>query len=178
MIYWPMPSLPQGSTVAFSYCENEVQRNWKPNVLILSDVWELHKLIETEIWKGRGPRIGKVWGVCKNLTFLQLKKYNLTKPIESEIIWTLSVNEYFMKNVSGGPQSDKHDPLQSKLNKVEQLTGFSDPVYAEAYVNVNQYDIVLDVLVVNQTGDTLQVSQYIWKITLCYIYTGFNSTMF
>ena len=37
-----------------------------------------------------------------------------------------------------------------------QLTGFSDPVYAEAYVNVNQYDIVLDVLIVNQTSDTLQ----------------------
>ncbi len=37
-----------------------------------------------------------------------------------------------------------------------QLTGFSDPVYAEAYVNVNQYDIVLDVLIVNQTHDTLQ----------------------
>ena len=37
-----------------------------------------------------------------------------------------------------------------------QLTGFSDPVYAEAYVNVNQFDIVLDVLVVNQTADTLQ----------------------
>ena len=37
-----------------------------------------------------------------------------------------------------------------------QLTGFSDPVYAEAYVNVNQYDIVLDLLVVNQTSDTLQ----------------------
>jgi coatomer subunit beta len=46
--------------------------------------------------------------------------------------------------------------LSSKLNKVTQLTGFSDPVYAEAYVHVNQYDIVLDVLVVNQTGDTLQ----------------------
>lgn len=29
-------------------------------------------------------------------------------------------------------------------------------MYAEAYVNVNQYDIVLDVLVVNQTPDTLQ----------------------
>lgn len=36
------------------------------------------------------------------------------------------------------------------------MTGFSDPVYAEAYVNVNQFDIVLDVLVVNQTSDTLQ----------------------
>ncbi len=39
---------------------------------------------------------------------------------------------------------------------MSQLTGFSDPVYAEAYVHVNQYDIVLDVLVVNQTNDTLQ----------------------
>ncbi|CAH8518867.1 unnamed protein product [Heterobilharzia americana] len=44
----------------------------------------------------------------------------------------------------------------SKLNKVHQLTGFSDPVYAEAYVHVNQFDILLDVLVVNQTRDTLQ----------------------
>lgn len=49
------------------------------------------------------------------------------------------------------------DPItSSKLNKVTQLTGFSDTVYAEAYVNVNQYDIVLDVLIVNQTADTLQ----------------------
>lgn len=44
----------------------------------------------------------------------------------------------------------------NKLNKVTQLTGFSDPVYSEAYVHVNQYDIVLDVLIVNQTNDTLQ----------------------
>uniref|UniRef100_A0A1A9WVA6 Coatomer subunit beta n=1 Tax=Glossina brevipalpis TaxID=37001 RepID=A0A1A9WVA6_9MUSC len=51
--------------------------------------------------------------------------------------------------------SDVASP-NNKLNKVTQLTGFSDPVYAEAYVNVNQYDIVLDVLIVNQTNDTLQ----------------------
>jgi len=44
----------------------------------------------------------------------------------------------------------------SKLSRVVQLTGFSDPVYAEAYVNVHQYDILLDVLIVNQTPDTLQ----------------------
>uniref|UniRef100_A0A1W7RAR9 Coatomer subunit beta n=1 Tax=Hadrurus spadix TaxID=141984 RepID=A0A1W7RAR9_9SCOR len=48
------------------------------------------------------------------------------------------------------------DLSSSKLSKVTQLTGFSDPVYAEAYVHVNQYDIVLDVLIVNQTADTLQ----------------------
>ncbi|KAI9734894.1 MAG: coatomer subunit beta [Cirrosporium novae-zelandiae] len=44
----------------------------------------------------------------------------------------------------------------SKLSKVVQLTGFSDPVYAEAYVKVHQFDIVLDVLLVNQTTETLQ----------------------
>lgn len=44
----------------------------------------------------------------------------------------------------------------SKLSKVVQLTGFSDPIYAEAYVTVHRYDIVLDVSVVNRTGDTMQ----------------------
>jgi len=57
----------------------------------------------------------------------------------------------------GNPVAKKEEEaISSKLNKVAQLTGFSDPVYAEAYVNVNQYDIVLDVLIVNQTADTLQ----------------------
>uniref|UniRef100_A0A0M3I5H8 Coatomer subunit beta n=1 Tax=Ascaris lumbricoides TaxID=6252 RepID=A0A0M3I5H8_ASCLU len=54
------------------------------------------------------------------------------------------------------PKTAKFDFASSKLGKVKQLAGFSDPVYAEAYVNVNQYDIVLDVLIVNQTNDTLQ----------------------
>ncbi|KAL1955136.1 hypothetical protein VTO42DRAFT_9000 [Malbranchea cinnamomea] len=48
------------------------------------------------------------------------------------------------------------EDLSSKLSRVVQLTGFSDPVYAEAYVNVHQFDIVLDVLLVNQTMETLQ----------------------
>jgi len=57
----------------------------------------------------------------------------------------------------GAPITKKdEEAISSKLNKVAQLTGFSDPIYAEAYVNVNQYDIVLDVLIVNQTADTLQ----------------------
>jgi coatomer subunit beta len=43
-----------------------------------------------------------------------------------------------------------------RLQRIVQLTGFSDPLYAEAYVHVHQYDIVLDMTVINQTGDTLQ----------------------
>jgi len=48
-----------------------------------------------------------------------------------------------------------HDDA-NKLNRILQLTGFSDPVYAEAYVTVHHYDIVLDVTIINRTKDTLQ----------------------
>lgn len=46
--------------------------------------------------------------------------------------------------------------LRSNLSKVTQFTGYSDPVYAEAYVNFSQYDIIMDVLLVNQTNETIQ----------------------
>jgi coatomer subunit beta len=56
--------------------------------------------------------------------------------------------------VTGLHNEDSKQGLQ--LNRLRQLTGLSDPVYAEAYVQVHVYDIVLDVLVINQTPDTLQ----------------------
>lgn len=56
--------------------------------------------------------------------------------------------------VTGLQNEDSKQGLQ--LNRLRQLTGLSDPVYAEAYVQVHVYDIVLDVLVINQTPDTLQ----------------------
>lgn len=43
----------------------------------------------------------------------------------------------------------------SRLARLFQLTGWSDPVYAEAYINMQQYDIVLEVLILNRTSDTL-----------------------
>jgi len=69
---------------------------------------------------------------------------------------TENVFELSLSQAVGAVKKSAADFSSSKLSKVTQLTGFSDPVYAEAYVNVNQYDIVLDVLVVNQTSDTLQ----------------------
>ena len=41
---------------------------------------------------------------------------------------------------------------QNQLSKVVQLSGFSDPVYAETYVTLNHNDIFLDILLVNQVG--------------------------
>ncbi|KAF7030280.1 hypothetical protein CFC21_041855 [Triticum aestivum] len=44
----------------------------------------------------------------------------------------------------------------NKLKRLVQLTGFSDPVYAEGLVTLNRYyDIVLDVTVINRTEETL-----------------------
>ena len=34
-------------------------------------------------------------------------------------------------------------PLTNQLSRVIQLSGFSDPIYAEGYVNINQFDIAL-----------------------------------
>ncbi|KAJ3044511.1 coatomer subunit beta [Rhizophlyctis rosea] len=65
-------------------------------------------------------------------------------------------DEYELDLTRATGQGERTDDLVSKLNRVIQLTGYSDPVYAEAYVNVHQYDILLDVLIVNQTNDTLQ----------------------
>ncbi|ROT36733.1 Coatomer, beta subunit [Sodiomyces alkalinus F11] len=80
----------------------------------------------------------------------------------------VQIRQLSKKNATDGVDELNHDleratgaegtaeDLSSKLNRVVQLTGFSDPVYAEAYVTVHQFDIVLDVLLVNQTTETLQ----------------------
>jgi len=62
--------------------------------------------------------------------------------------------ELDLERATGGDTAT--EDLNSKLSRVVQLTGFSDSVYAEAYVKVHQFDIVLDVLLVNQTTETLQ----------------------
>jgi len=49
-----------------------------------------------------------------------------------------------------------HEDFVSNLSRISQLTGFSDPIYAEAHVKVHGFDIMLDVLLVNQTSNTLQ----------------------
>ncbi|XP_076054623.1 coatomer subunit beta [Oratosquilla oratoria] len=87
--------------------------------------------------------------VDDHIGFSHLTKGN--DPSSTENMFELS-----MSMAVGGGKKEGVDLSASKLSKVTQLTGFSDPVYAEAYVHINQYDIVLDVLIVNQTGDTLQ----------------------
>ncbi|KAL0477447.1 COPI beta [Acrasis kona] len=79
-----------------------------------------------------------------NITQLKGKKFDAFE-FEEEDISKATSNAAFNNGQSGG-----------KLSRVTQLTGFSDPVYAEALVTVHQFDILLDVLVINQTNHTLQ----------------------
>lgn len=51
---------------------------------------------------------------------------------------------------------DSSNTATSKLAKIVQLTGFSDPVYAEACILTNQFELTLDLLIVNQTRETLK----------------------
>ncbi|GLB43734.1 putative the coatomer is a cytosolic protein complex that binds to dilysine motifs and reversibly associates with Golgi non- clathrin-coated vesicles, which further mediate biosynthetic protein transport from the ER, via the Golgi up to the trans Golgi network [Lyophyllum shimeji] len=51
---------------------------------------------------------------------------------------------------------EAQEDFMSNLSRISQLTGFSDPIYAEAYVKMHGFDILLDVLLVNQTPNTLQ----------------------
>ncbi|EFA81222.1 coatomer protein complex beta subunit [Heterostelium album PN500] len=73
----------------------------------------------------------------------QLKSKKAFGPIE--------VEDDLGKAVGTDVGSDKFE-----YSKIYQLSGFSDPIYAEAYVKVHQYDIVLEISVFNQTNDTLQ----------------------
>lgn len=103
------------------------------------------------------------------ITFLQLSSQRGTD-FGSENVFESSLTQA----VGGSGQNTNPSELllsASKLNKVTQLTGFSDPVYAEAYVHVNQYDIVLDVLIVNQTGVK---NVYIYFLSFRFFYLNFN----
>ncbi|SCU85250.1 LADA_0D06480g1_1 [Lachancea dasiensis] len=68
-----------------------------------------------------------------------------------------TINEDLEMAITGQSQSFRASTsLMSKLRKVVPLTGFSDPVYAEAYITNHQFDVVIDVLLVNQTKETLK----------------------
>ncbi|CAJ1399175.1 unnamed protein product [Effrenium voratum] len=43
-----------------------------------------------------------------------------------------------------------------RLAKVQQMTGLADPVYVEAFLQVHSFDLMLELLVVNRTNETLQ----------------------
>lgn len=54
-------------------------------------------------------------------------------------------------------QSDYLNDIKSDIDqKIYQLTGYSDPIYAEAFAEVHHYDILLKIVLINRTSKTIQ----------------------
>ncbi|KAG6731013.1 hypothetical protein I3842_01G109300 [Carya illinoinensis] len=128
-----------------------------------------------------GDEIRKIWLQSCRLSFVKMLSEKQLREIE-ELKARAQISHaqpddlidfYHLKSRKGMSQLELEDEVQddlkratgefvkdgddaNKLNRILQLTGFSDPVYAEAYVTVHHYDIVLDVTVINRTKDTLQ----------------------
>nr|Q9U4N3.2 RecName: Full=Coatomer subunit beta; AltName: Full=Beta-coat protein; Short=Beta-COP [Toxoplasma gondii]AAF02542.2 beta coatomer [Toxoplasma gondii] len=59
-------------------------------------------------------------------------------------------------SLSGGNAKDDAALFQQRLAKVQPITGQADPLYVEAFLQVNQFDLLVEMLVVNRTQDSLQ----------------------
>lgn len=128
-----------------------------------------------------GDEIRKIWLESCRDSFVKMlsdKQLRETEEIKAKAQTSHSqpddlIDFYHLKSRKGMSQLELEDQVQddlkratgefikegdeaNKLNRILQLTGFSDPVYAEAYVTVHHYDIVLDVTVINRTKETLQ----------------------
>ncbi|PON81512.1 Coatomer beta subunit [Trema orientale] len=128
-----------------------------------------------------GDDIRKIWLQACRESFLKMladKQRRETEEIKAKAKISYAqpddlIDFYHLKSRKGMSQLELEDAVQddlkratgefikdgddaNRLNRIFQLTGFSDPVYAEAYVTVHHYDIVLDVTVINRTKQTLQ----------------------
>ena len=81
------------------------------------------------------------------------EKPRAKKPLSSEEALNLVLDDSFNSNYN--ENSNSLNSLNS-LNRVVQLTGFSDLIYAETYVKMSGKEVLLDLLLVNQTDEILQ----------------------
>lgn len=89
---------------------------------------------------------------------VKVKAVQIEQPIKFRLFSKLDNNIQRRDTQSYKTSSPKilSNSNQSQLKQVTQLTGYSDPVYVEALMAVSQFDIILDVMVFNQTNETLQ----------------------
>lgn len=81
------------------------------------------------------------------IQFRQLRAQAVQGGIEIDLMDADDISRAVGADGAGGDST--------KLKHVYQLTGYSDPVYAEASVTVHDYDIILEMLIINRTPNTL-----------------------
>ncbi|OLY83489.1 Coatomer subunit beta [Smittium mucronatum] len=101
--------------------------------------------------KSQDERLEKSKNVLKDQS---IKGFD--SPMEFRLLAKPNADQDEVEDLSNGASDKPGSEVVTKLDNIVQLTGFSDPVYAEAYLSVHQYDITIDILIVNQTNETLK----------------------
>jgi len=126
-------------------------------------------LLKPLLLKEGRERFAQFLKVLKDKELKEAKKNEATKEIATQADDLIHFRQLRSMAVQGGDVDlddgadlaratgyDSADSLlASELSHVYQLSGFADPVYAEALVTVHEYDIVLEILVINRTPTTL-----------------------
>ncbi|KRX66365.1 Coatomer subunit beta, partial [Trichinella sp. T9] len=133
-------------------CPDDVKRTLLPQ---FKEKLQTMLKMEAKARKQATTTVGKEENVVisqpdDGIAFYQLSAKSAPETVDN--IFEMSLNQA----LGTAKKQQKFDMSFSTLERVTQLSGFSDPVYAEAYVTLNQYDISLDCLLVNQTNDTLE----------------------
>jgi coatomer subunit beta len=81
------------------------------------------------------------------IQFRQLRVQSVQGGIEVDLMDADDIGRATGANATGDDST--------KLKHVYQLTGFADPIYAEANVTVHDFDIILEITIINRTGSTL-----------------------
>ncbi|KAF8821121.1 beta-COP [Cardiosporidium cionae] len=70
----------------------------------------------------------------------------------------LDEDERDMRAAVGVEGSSAEDGIlfQKRLQKVQQMTGLADPVYVEVFVQIVEFDLLVELTVLNRTADILQ----------------------
>lgn len=101
--------------------------------------------------RARAPKVKEPQSVKEVDELITIRQLQATDEEDGDLD-----NEEGEFNIAVGQQQTVSSDVHAKLDRVYQLTGFSDPVYAEASLCVQNYDIMLDILIVNMTQTTLQ----------------------
>lgn len=85
----------------------------------------------------------------ERIQFRQLKNKNAAAGGDFDITEELGQGGVETNNFMSELQSENEQ-------KIYQLTGYSDPIYAEAIAEVHHYDILLKIVLINRTQKTIQ----------------------
>jgi coatomer subunit beta len=93
------------------------------------------------------------------IQFRQLRAMTVQGGLEVDLMDADDISRAVGKDYADGKEGGSGSGLgygdDGKLRHIYQLTGYADPIYAEASLTVHEYDIIVDMLVINRGAHVL-----------------------